>query len=327
MQSQLLDVIVSRIRQLTPRIKEYHLQSVDGRKLPRYAPGAHVELHTLSPVSGPIVRHYSLVGSEGLIDDPVNVYRIAVQREDRLRGSAHIHDTFDIGTKLRVSRPKNNFQLGLRDKQTLLIAGGIGITPIYSMMRSLVRRGRTFDMVYSGRSIELLAYAQEVSSLAGQAVTLHKSGADGASHLDLVALLERQSDDTTVYVCGPSSMIDAVHATAKGLGWDPARVRSESFGAGPSPDDQAFDVELRRTGTRVRIGRDTSVLDALTLAGLDLFSDCRRGECGLCAVPVADAKDGIDHRDKYLSDEEHQANSTMCICVSRARGESLVLDI
>lgn len=324
MRGQIIDVEVRGIRQLTPRIREYLLQSADGAALPPYAPGAHVELHTESPLSGPIVRHYSLVGGAGLTDDPANRYRIAVQREDRQRGSAHIHDTFEIGTAFRISRPKNNFLLDRRDRRVLLIAGGIGITPIYSMLRSLVRRRRDFEMVYAGRTPDQLAYAEDVAALAGPAGRLHFSGQPATDHLDLAALLAHQSDDTTVYVCGPGPMIEATHAAAAALGWAPERVRSERFGAGPSADDRPFEVELRRSGRTVQIGRDTSILDALNAQGLDLLSDCRRGECGLCPLPVLDG--AIDHRDRYLSDAEHAAGDTLCICVSRAAGDRLVLD-
>lgn len=326
MKGQLIDVAVAGIRQLTPRIREYVLAAVDGAPLPRPAPGAHVELHTVSPLSGPVVRHYSLVGGAGLEDDAPDRYRIAVQREDRQRGSAHIHDTFAVGTRLKVSRPRNNFPLDLRDSRSLLIAGGIGITPIYSMLRSLVRRKRPFELIYTGRAAEQMAYADDVARLAGASGRLHFSGETAARHLDLPELLLRQSDDTTVYVCGPAAMINAVHAAAGDLGWQEGRVRSERFTAGPSPDDVAFEVELRRSGRTLGVGRDTSILDALTVAGIDALADCRRGECGLCPLPVLEGGERIDHRDSYLSEEERAAGDTLCICVSRLRGGTLVLD-
>ncbi|WP_260923969.1 PDR/VanB family oxidoreductase [Novosphingobium sp. 9] len=325
MQGHLIDVVVRRVRQLTPRVREYLLASVDGSALPRGAPGAHVELHTASPSTGPVVRHYSLIGGEGLADDPADTYRIAVQREDRQRGSAHIHATFEEGTRLKVSRPKNNFPLDRRDHRSLLIAGGIGVTPIYAMLRSLVRRQRPFELVYAGRTYDQLAYADEIAALAGAQGRLHFSGDPAVDHLDIPALLAAQSDDTTVYVCGPAAMIEATHAAAEALGWGASRVRSEMFTAGPAPDDAPFEVELRRTGRTVSVGRDVSILDALAAEGIDMLSDCRRGECGLCPLPVIGGGDRIDHRDRYLSDEERAACDTLCICVSRARG-TLVLD-
>jgi len=321
-----LDVVVAGIRQLTPRIREYLLRSTDGTPLPPYEPGAHIELHTHSATSGPIVRHYSLIGGLGNWDDTPDTYRIAVQREDRQRGSAHIHDTFTVGTRLSVSRPKNHFPLDRRDTKSLLIAGGIGITPILSMLRSLVRRNRNFEMVYAGRSAEDMAYRQDIQRLGGTHVRLHISGPDNAKVLDLRTLLAAQPEGTQVYVCGPAPMIEAVLAAAAELGWDPLRIRHELFTSGPGADDVAFDVELRSSGRRVRVGRGVSILDALTAAGVHVLSDCRRGECGLCPLDVVETDGEIVHRDRYLDDEERASGKTLCICVSRTTGTRLVLD-
>lgn len=327
MDGRLIKVTVSDVRQRTQRVREYLLRSADGRALPRYAPGAHIEVHIDAARMGPIVRHYSILGGVGLEDDRADTYRIAVQRSDTQRGSAHIHDHIKTGAVLHSSRPKNSFPLDHRARRTLLIAGGIGITPIFAMLRSLARRGRDFRLVYAGRSREQLAYADDVVALAGDRATFHVSDESPRPRLDLAALLDAQSDDTIVYVCGPEAMIEAAHAAGAALGWSAERIRSERFSAGPSLDDKPFEVQLRRSGQCVPVGRDATILDALARAGVELFSDCRRGECGLCAVPVFDAPDGIDHRDRYLSDDDHRSNESLCICVSRARGNRLVLDI
>jgi ferredoxin-NADP reductase len=323
---RLIKVTISHVRTVTPRVREYMLRSADGRPLPRSGPGDHVELHIENAVGGPIVRHYSLLGGIDLKDDPGDTYRIAVQRSDHQRGSAHIHDHFEAGTALHISRPKNNFPLDRRARRVLLIAGGIGVTPIYAMLRSLVRRGRDFRLAYAGRSRDYLPYVDEVVVLAGDRATLHFSDAS-TPRLDLHQLLAAQPGGTLVYVCGPLRMIEAVHAAGNALGWQPERIRSEQFSAATSLENEPFEIALSRSGHRIRIGRDTTILDALTAAGLDLLSDCRRGECGLCAVPVANAPGGIDHRDRYLSEDEHRSNKLLCICVSRARGNALVLDI
>lgn len=326
MRDHLFEVIVTQVRQLTPRIREYLLADPEGRALPEYAPGAHLELHTVSDVSGPIIRHYSLVGGQMLVDDAADTYRIAVQREDRARGSAHIHDMFEVGTRLRVSRPRNNFPLAHTDSHSLLIAGGIGITPILSMLRSLVRRRRSFQMVYSGRTAEDQAYREDIAALGGEAVRMHLSGNPPTDHVDLKSLLATQPAGTTVYACGPQPMIAAIYAAAKALGWNPERVRSELFTVGPTGDEQPFQVELARTGRSITVGRDTTILDALTAAGVDTLSDCRRGECGLCPITVLDADGELQHRDRYLSDAARASGKTLCICVSRLKGERLVLD-
>lgn len=317
-------VVVTRVRQLTPRVREYLLASPDGTALPAYTAGAHATLHMVSPERGQIVRHYSLIGGEGLQDDAPHIWRIAVQREDRARGSAFIHDSFEVGARLEVGPPANNFPLDRRDEGVLLIAGGIGVTPIHSMARSLVRRQRAFSLVYTGRDKPAMAYHDELAALCGERIVFHYSDDQGA--LDIEALLRQQPAGTRVYVCGPSGMIDATHAAAGRLGWPADRVRSEIFAAATRPGDVAFDVTLRRSGRTVRVGADVSILDALTAEGVPVLWDCRRGECGLCPLPVVCADGPIDHRDRYLTPQERAEGQTLCICVSRLCGGSLVLD-
>lgn len=311
------------VRALTPRVREYLLAAEPGQVLPRYDPGAHIALHLASPELGAFVRHYSLVGSAA---QDAGRYRIAVQREDRAQGSDFIHRTFTEGTRLQISAPRNNFLLGRNDARSLLIAGGIGITPIHAMLTSLVRRNKDFAFVYSGRTADQLAYRAEAMQLAGARGRLHLSGADGANLLDLRALLAAQSPETTVYVCGPTGMVEATHAAAVALGWQPGRVRSEFFGVASSQHDVAFDVHLAQSGRSIRVGRNSSILEALTAAGVELLHDCRRGECGLCPLNVLAADGPIEHRDRYLSAEERAAGNTLCVCVSRIQGQSLTLD-
>ena len=317
-------VQVSAVRHLTERVREYLLTSIDGAPLPAYAAGAHVALHTASPERGPIVRHSSLVGGTGLDDDARNTYRIAVQREDHARGSAHIHATFEVGTRLHVGPPANNFPLDRRDRDVLLIAGGIGITPILSMARSLKRRGCDWRVFYAGRQAAGMAYHDELRELCGERAQFHYSDAQGQP--DLRELLRGQPEGASVYVCGPAPMIEATHAAAAALGWAPGRVHSEMFTAAIAADARPFAVHLRRSGRVVQVGRDASILDALLAEGVPVLWDCRRGECGLCAQNVVSAEGGIEHRDRYLTDEEKASGETLCICVSRARGSTLVLD-
>lgn len=320
------DVQVLGVRPLTPRVHEYLLGTADGTPLPDYQAGAHVSLHTHSPERGLIVRHYSLVGGDHRRDDPRHVYRIAVQCEDSGRGSAHIHASFQPGTALRIGPPINDFPLDRRDARVLLMAGGIGITPIFSMARSLARRHRPFSVFYAGRSAAQMAYRDELQQLCGDQVPLQLHASDEEGHPDLEALLRAQGPDVTVYVCGPAAMIEATHAIAQRLGWDARRVRSENFGAGIAAGATAFDVHLQRSGRTVHVGADVSILDALLADGAPLLFDCRRGECGLCPLDVVESDGPIEHHDRYLSDDEKAASQSMCICVSRTRGRRLVLD-
>lgn len=322
-----LKVVVSGVRQLTPRIREFQFSSVDGSPLPEYGPGAHVELHTGTEVTGPLVRHYSLIGGLGLNDDPRNTYRIAVQREERQGGSAYIHQNFVPGTQLSLSIPSNNFPLDRRDTHRLLIAGGIGITPIYAMVRSLARRDQPFSVVYAGRDRDHMAYHAELEQLAGARAHVHVPGSENAGTLDIPALLAAQPAGTTVYVCGPTGMVAAVRAAASSLGWNDDRVRSELFGTGFTGTEVPFDVVLRRSQKTIKVGKDVSILDALVAAKVDVLWDCRRGECGLCQQTVLSADGPLVHRDRYLTAEERSAADAMCVCVSRVQGSCLELDL
>lgn len=320
-----LDVVVTGIRQLTPRIREYLLSSKDRSPLPRNEPGSHIEVHVSMQAGGTIPRHYSLIGGLGTWDDPASTYRIAVQRGTG-RGSNSIHDVVTLGTEMKVSVPMNNFPLDRTDRRSLLIAGGIGITPIYSMLRSLVRRGKPFSLFYAGRSHHELAYREDVLRLAGPSGQLFLSGDPPTRHPDLKALLADQPPGTIAYVCGPGPMIQATRDAAAALGWPEDRVRSELFGSGPGIDAVLFGVELRRTGRLIEVSQDTTILDAIEAAGIAVLADCRRGECGLCPLPVLAADGPIQHRDRYLSEADRTAGKTLCICVSRLNGGRLVLD-
>lgn len=317
-------VEVSRVRQLTDRVKEFLLVSPDGNPLPEYGPGAHIAVQFTSPTRGLMVRHYSLIGGTDAQDDTRSTYRIAVQRESDTRGSAHIHATFAPGTSVTIGAPVNNFPLDRRAPNVLLIAGGIGVTPIVSMARSLARRKRPFTVFYAGRDKAAMAYHDTLAALTDGQCTFHYSDRDGVP--DLTALLSRQSADTTVYVCGPTPMVDAAHAAATALNWHPDRVRSERFGAAQTSAPHAFDVHLARSGKTIRVSEDASILDALNAEGVPVLWDCRRGECGLCPVNVVSADGAIEHNDRYLTDDEKASGQTMCICVSRVTGRELVLD-
>jgi ferredoxin-NADP reductase len=324
MRPRLFDVLVAAVRPLTPQVNEYLLRAPDGGPLPAYEAGAHIELHWTMPDGEPMLRHYSLIGGDATQDDPPGTWRIAVQREDRARGSADLHRRFVPGMTLTCSHPLHHFRMDRRDRHSVLIAGGIGITPILSMLRSVVRRGRSFDMVYTARTAEHMVYRNEVESLAGVHGRLHDTTTQG--RLDLTTYLGAQPAGSTAYVCGPASLTQAVKDAAASLGWDPAQVRSEVFAAAPSDDDVAFDVELRASGRTLRVPAGATILDTLTAAGLHPLYDCRRGECGLCPMPVVAADGPLRHRDRYLSADERAAGKSLCICVSRMQGELLVLD-
>lgn len=318
-----IDAVVLARRALTERIAEFCIGRADGCPLPMAESGSHIELH-FGGGEHHFVRHYSVIGPLTLREDPEPFWRIAVQRENRARGSAFIHDHFRAGTPLTVSRPINAFRLTRRWANTLLVAGGIGVTPILAMARSLRMRNVDFSTFYAGQQRSAMAYVNELEGLCGDRLTVHESKRDGIP--DLVWLLSSQPADTVVCVCGPGAMIEALREAASALGWRKERVRFEVFNAAHRPGDGNFEVQLS-SGRRVKVGAGTTILDALELAGVDTLSSCRRGECGLCITDVAGCDGELDHRDRYFSDEEHRAVRQIAICCSRITGRVLALNV
>ena len=318
-----IDAIVLARRALTWRIAEFCIGRADGGVLTMAESGSHKELH-FGGGERHFLRHYSIVGPLTLRDDPEAFWRIAVQREDRVRGSELIHDNFRAGTTLKVSRPINAFRLSRQRAKTLLVAGGIGVTPMVAMARSLRMRNMDFSVFYAGPDRPAMAYADELVSLCGDRLTLHESTRVGLPNF--ASLLSGQPAGTVVYVCGPGAMIEALRVAAFALGWRNDRIRFEVFNAAHRPDDGDFEVQLS-SGCRVKVGAGTTILDALELAGVDTLSSCRRGECGLCITDVAAWDGELDHRDRYFSDEEHRAGRQIAICCSRITGRALALKV
>ena len=325
MNPKLFDVVVTQIRQITPRVCEYLLTTENGKSLPSWTAGAHIALHLTSPKRGLVVRHYSLIGGDGLKDDAPHTYRIAVQREEHGFGSKLIHETFNSGTSLRIGPPVNSFALDRDAPKVLLLAGGIGITPLVPMARSLLRRKRPFQMVYSGRSVNQMAYAQSLQDMCGGVLQLQCSDTDGM--LNIPKLLAQQDAQTQVYVCGPSPFIKAAIEAAKDQNWSEGRLRSEAFISSVLAGDTPFKVFLQKSGRYVEVRNDESLLDALSHARIPVFWDCRKGECGLCTTKVVSTDGELQHRDRYLTAQEKQAGQSMCLCISRTNGKSLVLDL
>lgn len=323
MSGKSFDAVVLARRALTGRIAEFRIGRADGRPLPMAESGSHIELH-FGGGDQRFVRHYSIVGSLAPTEHPEPFWRIAVQREDRSRGSAFIHDRFRAGTAVTISRPINAFRLGRTQTNTLLVAGGIGVTPMVAMARSLRMRNVNFSMLYAGQERSAMAYVDELESLCGNRLTVHESQRGGVP--DLNKLLSGQPADTVAYVCGPGTMIEALRDAASALGWRKDRVRFEVFNAAHRPEDEDFDVRLSN-GRRIKIGAGMTILEALELAGVDTLSSCRRGECGLCVTDVAGCDGRLDHRDRYFNDEEHRAGRQIAICCSRITGRALALNI
>ena len=316
-----LSVRVTRKAVEAEDICTFELTSADGTPLPSFSAGSHVDVQ----VPGGLTRQYSLC------NDPAESHRylIGVLRDAASRGgSAAMHAQVQEGTLLQISPPKNHFTLAHHAPRHLLLAGGIGVTPILCMAERLAATHADFEMHYATRSRARTAFLERIqrAPFAGR-VSFHFDDGAAAQKLDIAALLAAQPATTHLYVCGPQGLMDAVLAAARTSGWDEQRLHYEFFGADVKPQagDGAFEVQLASSGRVIPVAADRSVLAALADAGVIVPSSCEQGVCGTCLTRVVD---GVpDHRDQYLLPEEQAANDQFLPCCSRAKSARLVLDL
>ncbi|MFI0968215.1 PDR/VanB family oxidoreductase [Streptomyces sp. NPDC021080] len=309
-----LRLIVHRMTWEAEGILSVELVHPDGKPLPGWTPGAHLDVHV-----GGQIRQYSLCGDPRAGDS----YRIGVLNEPASRGgSRYVHSTLRPGRPVTVSEPRNHF--ALEDAAGyVFVAGGIGVTPLLAMAREATRRGTAWRMVYGGRTRASMAFTAELTALAAHGGEVTLVPQDEHGHIDLDAALTGLPDGTLVYSCGPEPLLAAVEARCPG-----DRLRLERFAAPVverDGDEEAFEVECRTSGITLAVGADTSILQAAEDAGLSVQSSCRDGICGSCETRVLDGTP--EHRDFLLSEAEHAAGTTMMICVSRCASGRLVLDL
>jgi vanillate O-demethylase ferredoxin subunit len=293
------------------------LVATDGRALPAFTAGAHVDVH----LPGGIVRQYSIS------NDPAETHRyvLGVLLESQSRGGSRaVHELLAPGQTLQVSAPKNHFPLAAQARRSLLIAGGIGITPILAMARQLASEGADFEFHYAASSAERMAFRAEIAASAwADAAHFHV----GHERLDVERLLAAQDAGVHVYVCGPKRLIDAVTEAAKRQGWANERVHHEFFAGAEPPapgGNRAFEIELR-SGCVITVPADQTAAQALIAAGVPLLTSCEQGVCGTCLTKVLAGQP--EHRDLYLTPEEQAANDQFTPCCSRSVGTRLVLDL
>ncbi|HEU0204408.1 MAG TPA: PDR/VanB family oxidoreductase [Burkholderiaceae bacterium] len=328
MTPQTLSLQVADARALNPLIRQLRLVAPDSAPLPGFTAGAHLRVQVTLPDGATDWRHYSLINFAA---DPHAIgapreYVIAVRREDDGRGgSRFMHERVQVGDTLTIEVPKNEFPLRALDSRAVLIAGGIGITPITSMAAQRKAEGRPVRLHYAGRSRSVMAFVPELQQLLGDDLALHADDEAGAP-LDIDAVLDGCAADDQLYICGPKVMLDTVLAKTQARGWTHERVHFELFTTPVvAAGDQPIDVVLAQSGKTVTVPANQTILDCLIEHGCDPLFDCKRGECGVCSTAVIEGD--IDHRDYFLSDAEKKSNKVMQICVSRARGARLVLDI
>jgi len=327
----LLNLRVADVQALNPLIRLFRLRADDGRALPGYTAGAHLRVMVDLPGGASDWRHYSLINLAAKLSatDAPTDYLIAVRIEpDGRGGSRYMHERVKTGSRLMVEAPKNDFPLhDSRDSAdgTVLLAGGIGVTPLVSMAAQRRAEGAALRMHYAGRSRALMAFLPELQVLLGDALIVHADAEAGAP-LNVAAVLDSCGPHDRLYVCGPKVMLDAVLAQTLARGWPHGRVHFELFTtASAESGDQAFEVVLSQSGQSFTVPADQTILDCLIEHGCDPMYDCKRGECGVCGTPVIAGE--IDHRDHVLTARERAAGNVIQICISRAKGPRLVLDL
>ena len=292
---------------------------VGGAKLPAFEAGAHVDIH----IAPGLVRQYSLCS------DPADsaVYRLGVLRDPASRGgSTSVYDTLLEGAEVQISAPRNLFPLASEARRSILIGGGIGITPMIAMAYALHAKGEDFELHYCGRSRSRSAFLDELQSAAfAERVHTHFDDEAPAQKLDMDRVLGQADSGVHVYTCGPSGFMDWVIGESVKHGYADDHIHREYFQIEVDNSGASFEVVAARSGKTVLVAEGQTILAALADVGIQIEISCEQGICGTCLCDVLEGEP--DHRDVYLTDDEKQANDQILICCSRAKSKKLVLDI
>ena len=317
----MLEVRVSRKIIEAQGVCSFELVPLDQAELPPFTAGAHIDVH-LGPA---LTRQYSLCNPP----HERHRYLIAVLEEPASRGgSKHLHQRIEEGTQLSVGLPRNLFELDLTAERYLLLAGGIGITPLLAMAHVLEAAGKPFELHYCGRDLGRLAFVDPLkASTLAHHLHVHVDNGPPAQRLDAQRVLATPQPGDQLYTCGPAGFMAFVEASAKACGWADHQIHREDFAAASQGQagDAPFDIHLARSGKVLEVPCDETVLEVLLRNGIDVDSSCEQGICGACITPLLEGEP--DHRDQFMTAAEHAANDRFAVCCSRARSARLVLDL
>ncbi|MGG5870818.1 PDR/VanB family oxidoreductase [Pseudomonas peli] len=315
----MIDVIVTRKRREAEGVYSFELAAAGQRSLPAFSAGSHIDVH----LPNGLVRQYSLCNHP----EESHRYLLGVLRDPASRGGSQaMHEQVEEGSQLRISEPRNLFPLVHEAAYSMLFAGGIGITPILCMAERLAQIGAPFELHYSGRAAERMAFVERIrNSTFADGVHLHID--DGVSgRLDAARVLSAPSSDSHLYVCGPNGFMDHVLDTAREQGWADTQLHREYFAAAaPTAEAGSFEVQLASSGQCFQIPAERSVAEVLLEAGIDIPLSCEQGICGTCVTRVLEGEP--EHNDMFLTDAEHARNDQFTPCCSRAKSTRLVLDL
>lgn len=317
-----IEVVVKSIINEASGINVWEFRCTRGHELPPFTAGAHIDLHLPSG----LVRSYSLCNSQ----EERNRYAVAVSNSSASRGgSQFIHEKLRAGDTILISAPRNNFPLIEDTEHTVFIAGGIGVTPIWSMIQRLEFLGRTWELHYCARNPQACAFKEHFEVLerkAGGRVHFHLDEGRAGTFLDLSALVRRSRSGAHLYCCGPEGMISAFEAAANENHRPQSNIHVEYFsGKQINPVEGGFKVVLQRSGRELKIPAGKTILDILLDNGVDVPFSCMQGVCGACEVRLIE---GVpDHCDVLMSPEQRLSEKTIILCCSGSKSDRLVLDL
>lgn len=313
-----VDAVVTRTEQVASNVMQ--IQITPGTGTEKFSVGSHIDVSVLID-EVPEIRSYSLVGQY----HPNAPYTIAVKRLSASRGGSKYMWTLTAGNHIKISQPTNHFELGYNAAHYILIAGGIGITPILGMAEQLAsQKDKKVQMLYLGQSEKEMPYMAHLQKLLGDRLAVHFS--EDSGFYDTSALLELANERTQVYLCGPIGLMNAVRKTWESGPFKNTDLRYETFGASGLFSPQAFTVKIPRYDREIVVKENQTLLNALEEADIDVMYDCKKGECGLCQVDIINYSGDIDHRDFFFNEEEKGENKKMCACVSRVANGNLTID-
>jgi len=310
------DLVLDSKEEVADGVVRLTLRDPKGMPLPEWEPGSHIDLMLKSD----LVRQYSLCG------DPRDrsCLQVAVLNEPKSRGgSKYVHEVLSVGDATRVRGPRNHFPLE-KAKRYIFIAGGIGITPLLPMIATVHSRGADWSLMYGGRTRDSIAFRRDLQDAYKGRVKFRPQDEFGL--LDLPALIGKPRRRTAIYACGPEPLLAAIENVTQQ--WPSGALHLERFAARndlAAKPRTSFDVELARSGKTLRVPENLSILDAVADAGVPVMTSCQEGICGTCQTKVLAGQ--IDHRDSVLGERERAGGDSMMICVSRAKGDRIVLDL
>jgi ferredoxin-NADP reductase len=305
---------VTATRNVTPTIREISIALNQTLSCP---PGSHIKVRFTAGGRDDL-RSYSVVSAD------TGRVRIAVKLQPESRGGSAYMWSLEPGSVLEIAPPRCDFPLTSGAPHYLLFAGGVGVTPLVAMAEHLVTSGASARMLYAARNSAEFAFRDELEAMLGDRLTLFAD--DRGEKLDIAAEIDRLPPDGELYICGPLGLMEAVRRAWSDAGRPQARLRFETFGSSGRFEAQPFIVKVPRLKTEVLIRENESMLDALEAAGVEVIFECRRGECGLCAIDILELDGDVDHRDVFFSAHQHAENRRICACVSRVANGSVTID-